>query len=79
MAEIRVVEQKRGGLAWLWLLLLLVLVAAVVCFVLGANAETTADTPAGTATTPAGAAPATVDSVSLQGYPTDAGVVLVRV
>ena len=73
MAEIRVVEQKRGGLAWLWLLLLLVLVAAVVWFVLGANADATVETPTGT-TTPASAAPATVDSVSLQGYPTVYGL-----
>lgn len=76
MAEIRV-EEKRGSLAWLWLLLLLVLVAAVVWFVLGTNADSTVTTPAGT--TPASAAPATVDSVSLQGYPVDAGFVLVRV
>jgi hypothetical protein len=72
MAEIRV-QEKRGGLAWLWILLLLVLAAlAAWWFMSNRDASTTEPAPA---STPA-AAPAADPTIPK--HPPPATIVFVR-
>jgi len=49
MAEIRV-QEKRGGMAWLWILLLLVLAALAAWYYLSTRDASTTAEPAPTAT-----------------------------
>ncbi|HEY9517342.1 MAG TPA: hypothetical protein VIQ74_16905 [Gemmatimonadaceae bacterium] len=49
MAQLRI-EQKRGGLGWLWLIIALVLAAIIAWFIAVGGRETT-PTPANTDTT----------------------------
>ena len=75
MAEIRV-QEKRGGLAWLWVLLLLLLVALAVWYFMGARDADDTVEPA-PATTPA-AAPAADPGVALPQHPPATSTVYVR-
>lgn len=77
MAEIRV-EEKKGGLAWLWILLLLLLVAAGVWWWMSTQQNTTSPAPGAQGTTAPAAAPARVDSVSLRAPPHTSGMLLLR-
>ncbi len=74
MAEIRV-QEKRGGLTWLWMLLLLLLVALAVWYFLGDRAGTDGTVEPAPAATPA--ASPTADP-SLPGHPPVSRMVFVR-
>jgi hypothetical protein len=75
MAEIRV-QEKRGGLGWLWMLLLLLLVALAVWYFMGTRDADGTVEPA-PATTPA-AAPAADPGPAPPGHPPATSTVYVR-
>jgi hypothetical protein len=81
MAEIRV-EEKRGGLAWLWILLALLLIGAAVWYFMGMPGTQDANQGIEQGTTTPAATPATapppMDSVSLPVHRPTGTMVLVR-